>query len=92
MTCGFRNETSGQSWPAKTVGTDPVTEQNRNSECGSGIHQIVLVKVQDIQVRWAIVGALELVYWCVWAAYTPLVMGLAGTFIRPEAQQLGPLS
>ena len=52
----------------------------------------IVLKVQDIQVSWAIVGALELVYWCVWAAYTPLVMGLAGTFIRPEAQQLGPLS
>ena len=37
MTCGVRNETSGQSWPSNTVATDPFTGQNRNSKCGSGI-------------------------------------------------------
>jgi hypothetical protein len=37
VTCGFRNETSGQSWPSNTVATDPFTGQNRNSKCGSGI-------------------------------------------------------
>ena len=37
VTCGVRNETSGQSWPSSTVATDPFTGQNRNSKCGSGI-------------------------------------------------------
>src|SRR5271170_375091 len=37
VTCGVRNETSGQSWPSNTVVTDPFTGQNRNSKCGSGI-------------------------------------------------------
>jgi hypothetical protein len=31
VTCGARNETSGQSWPSSTVATDPFTGQNRNS-------------------------------------------------------------
>src|ERR1700731_2699572 len=31
VTCGVRNETSGQSWPSSTVATDPFTGQNRNS-------------------------------------------------------------
>ena len=37
MTCGVRNETSGQSWLSNTVATDPFTGQNRNAKCGSGI-------------------------------------------------------
>src|SRR5580692_9985541 len=37
VTCGVRNETSGQSWPSNTVATDPFTGQNRYSKCGSGI-------------------------------------------------------
>jgi hypothetical protein len=37
VTCGVRNETSGQSWPSNTVGTDPFKGQNRNSKCGSVI-------------------------------------------------------
>src|SRR6202166_1328415 len=149
VTCGVRNETSGQSWPSNTVAADQFTEQNRNSKCGSGIQhnrlggwqpktlylpfqtlrhigmaarraiiragasthpllqatsdmgrtrwililcawtivgllfavrRIVLVKVQGIPVSWEIAGALELVYWYVWAAYTPLVIGLAKRF------------
>src|SRR6202050_1837968 len=32
VTCGVRNETSGQSWPSNTVATDPFTGQNRNSK------------------------------------------------------------
>jgi two-component system, LytTR family, sensor kinase len=44
------------------------------------VRRIVLVKVQGIHVSWEIVGALELVYWYVWAAYTPLVIGLAKRF------------
>ncbi len=39
-----------------------------------------MVKVQGIHVSWVIVGTLELVYWYVWAAYTPLVIGLAKRF------------
>ena len=44
------------------------------------VRRIVLVKVQGMHVSWVIVGALELVYWYVWAAYTPLVIGLAKRF------------
>ena len=44
------------------------------------MRRIVLVKVQGIHVSWVTVGALELVYWYVWAAYTPLVIGLAKRF------------
>src|SRR5436305_6274512 len=44
------------------------------------VRRIVLVKVQGSHVSWVIVGAPELVYWYVWAAYTPLVIGLAKRF------------
>src|SRR5271167_547112 len=44
------------------------------------VRHIVVVKVQGSHVSWVIVGALELVYWYVWAAYTPLVIGLAKRF------------
>src|SRR5258708_6974159 len=40
------------------------------------VRRIVVVNVQGSHVSWVIVGALELVYWYVWAAYTPLVIGL----------------
>ena len=42
--------------------------------------RIVLVKVQGAHVNWVIAGGVELVYWYVWAAYTPLVIGLAKRF------------
>ncbi len=44
------------------------------------VRRIVLVRVQGTHVSWAIVGSVELVYWLVWAAYTPLVIGLAKRF------------
>jgi len=44
------------------------------------VRHIVVVKVQGTHVSWVIVGALELIYWYVWAAYTPLVIGLAKRF------------
>ena len=44
------------------------------------VRRIVVVSVQGTHVSWVIVGALELVYWYVWAAYTPLVIGLAKRF------------
>jgi two-component system, LytTR family, sensor kinase len=44
------------------------------------VRRVVLVKVQGTHVNWAVVGAIELVYWYVWAAYTPLVIGLAKRF------------
>src|SRR5262249_23713261 len=44
------------------------------------VRRIVLVKVQGIHVSWVIVSGVELVYWYVWAAYTPLVIGLAKRF------------
>src|SRR3989475_904455 len=44
------------------------------------VRRIVLVKVQGSHVSWVIAGAPELVYWYVWAAYTPLVIGLAKRF------------
>ena len=37
VTCGVRNETSGQSWRSNTVVTNLFTGQNRNSKYGSGI-------------------------------------------------------
>jgi signal transduction histidine kinase len=37
-------------------------------------------KVQGRHVKWVIEAALELLWWYVWAAYTPLVMGLAKRF------------
>jgi hypothetical protein len=40
------------------------------------VRRIVLVKVQGTHVSWVSVGALELLYWYVWAAYTPLVIGI----------------
>ena len=43
------------------------------------VRRIVLVKVQGMHASW-VAGALELVYWYVWAAYTPLVIGLAKRF------------
>src|SRR5579859_6623538 len=39
--------------------------------------QIVVEKVQGSQVHWVIEGALVLVDWYIWAACTPLVIGLA---------------
>src|SRR5258708_8366647 len=44
------------------------------------VRRIVLVKVKGSHVSWVIAGAPELVYWYVWAAYTPLVIGLAKRF------------
>ena len=44
------------------------------------VRRIVLVEVQGTHVSWVIAGAPELVYWYVWAAYTPLVIGLAKRF------------
>ncbi len=39
--------------------------------------QIVVLKVQGSHTNWVVVGALELVYWYLWAACTPLVIVLA---------------
>jgi len=44
------------------------------------VRRIVLAKVEGTHIRWVIESALELVWWYVWAAYTPLVMGLAKRF------------
>src|SRR5205823_14490903 len=44
------------------------------------VRRIVVVKAQGSHVSWVIVGALETVYWYVWAACTPLVIGLAKRF------------
>jgi len=40
----------------------------------------MVVKEQGTHVSWVIEGAPEFVYWYVWAAYTPLVIGLAKRF------------
>ena len=42
--------------------------------------QIVLAKVEGTPVNWVIESALEFVWWYVWAACTPLVIGLARRF------------
>ena len=44
------------------------------------VRRIVRVKLMGPQVSWVTLGALELVYWYVWAAYTPLVIALAKRF------------
>jgi two-component system, LytTR family, sensor kinase len=44
------------------------------------VRRIMVVKVQGTHVSWMIMGAPEFVYWYVWAAYTPLVIGLAKRF------------
>jgi two-component system, LytTR family, sensor kinase len=44
------------------------------------IQEIVLAKVHGGHVNWVLVAAIELIYWNVWAAYTPFVIGLAKRF------------
>jgi two-component system LytT family sensor kinase len=44
------------------------------------VRRIVLVKIQGAHVNWVIESAPELVFWYVWAAYTPLVISLAKRF------------
>ena len=44
------------------------------------VRRIAVVKVLGTHVNWVVESAPELVYWFVWAAYTPLVMGLAKRF------------
>jgi two-component system, LytTR family, sensor kinase len=44
------------------------------------VREIVVAKVHGGHVSWMIVGAIELVYWNVWAACTPLVIALAKRF------------
>jgi two-component system LytT family sensor kinase len=40
------------------------------------VQQIVSEKVRGLHVDWVTEGALEFVYWYIWAAFTPLVIGL----------------
>lgn len=42
--------------------------------------QVVVEKVQGSQVHWVIESTLDLVDWYLWAAFTPLVIGLAKRF------------
>ena len=44
------------------------------------VREIVVASVHGGHVSWVIVGAIELVYWNVWAACTPLVVALAKRF------------
>ena len=39
-----------------------------------------MAKVHGGHVNWVFVGTIELVYWNVWAAFTPLVIALAKRF------------
>ncbi len=41
------------------------------------VQQIAVAKVHGGHVNWVLVGVIELVYWNVWAAFTPLVIALA---------------
>src|ERR1700756_4635683 len=43
------------------------------------VQEIVLAKAHGGRVNWVFV-VVEFVYWYVWAAYTPLVIGLAKRF------------
>jgi two-component system, LytTR family, sensor kinase len=44
------------------------------------VREIVVASVHGGHVNWVIVGVIELVYWNVWAACTPLVVALAKRF------------
>jgi sensor histidine kinase YesM len=44
------------------------------------VQEIAVAKVHGGHVSWVFVGAIELVYWNVWAAFTPLVIALAKRF------------
>src|SRR5438067_3228827 len=44
------------------------------------VREIVVAKAHGGHVSWVIVGAIELIYWNVWAACTPLVIALAKRF------------
>jgi two-component system LytT family sensor kinase len=44
------------------------------------VQEIAVAKVHGGHVNWVFVGTIELVYWNVWAAYTPLVIHLAKRF------------
>jgi two-component system, LytTR family, sensor kinase len=44
------------------------------------LQEVVLAAFHGGHADWVLVGVIELVYWNVWAAYTPLVIGLAKRF------------
>src|SRR5437016_517781 len=44
------------------------------------VQEIAVAKVHGGHVSWVLVGVIELVYWNVWAAFTPLVIALARRF------------
>src|SRR5579859_2681369 len=44
------------------------------------VQEIAVAKVHGGRVSWVFVGVIELVYWNVWAAFTPLVIALAKRF------------
>jgi len=44
------------------------------------VREIVVARVHGGHVNWVIVGVIELVYWNVWAACTPLVVAVAKRF------------
>jgi two-component system LytT family sensor kinase len=44
------------------------------------VQEVVLARVDGGHVNWLAFGAIELIYWNVWAAYTPLVIALAKRF------------
>jgi two-component system, LytTR family, sensor kinase len=44
------------------------------------VQQILVEKVRGMHVDWVIEGAVELLYWYIWAAFTPLVIGLVKRF------------
>jgi sensor histidine kinase YesM len=44
------------------------------------VQQIVSEKVRGMHVDWVTEGALAFVYWYIWAAFTPLVIGLVKRF------------
>jgi two-component system, LytTR family, sensor kinase len=50
------------------------------------LREIVAEKLRGMHVEWVIEGALELAFWYIWAAFTPLVIGLVKRFplTRPK--------
>src|SRR6476661_10271601 len=56
------------------------------------VQQIAVAKVHGGHVSWVLVGVIELVYWNVWAAFTPLVIALAKRFPLTGPRFVSPIA
>jgi two-component system, LytTR family, sensor kinase len=56
------------------------------------VQEIAVAKVHGGHVSWVLVGVIELVYWNVWAAFTPLVIALAKRFPLTGPRFVSPVA